>query len=562
MKTNDIASALLSKIELLFSDSDSFITFAIPGIALTEKDLAFHLPSAASSLTPQQALQAASSFARLVNLIPDINKQWSSDGRVVWSMYEIVLSQAVLASDKTTAAEGVELQKAREFLYEQKEISDLLGQRSAIVDTEILSNYKFYRALYFQVQYEYNSMKLRSELSSDVTVITEWAAIEPLKKSSVDQAFQDWILKGFKEEVEKAFAIIEQITRRSPRITWEKWKDEFEQSKMTDLSGQNFYQTYFYPYNFYESSSEIPWITINLDRDEIQKLNSTIGTSSIIPLDTGEDFTILSLSVELIRISIIRPWLEPILFKSNFWQWPDRRNLLSDGANPPSGDLPTYISEAIFARNISIVFDSTLPENAAVISSLRGGSSLGLGSFSFKNEDLVATNDSLKFNKSQVLGFICQKVIKSPNPDMALDWIGPNLAFPMQGEREDQIVTETSTGNMKTQFTIDSNGDLNANTRTWTSNLLFGFTGSVFIGLVDSFKTLIWRTDLIAYGVDGKIIGKSDRTEVWQAIIPQSIFQRARGYVIVHEHSPKFPIADWFKTEEGRQFIRDIVQSF
>jgi hypothetical protein len=305
LKSNDIASALLSKIELLFSDIDSFVTFTIPGIALTSKDLAFHFTDSTSGLTPQQALEAASSFARLVNLTPDVGRQWSSDGRVIWSMYEIVLNQAVLASDNTTAAEGEELQKAREFLYEQKEVSDLLGKRNTTVDTNNLSKYKLYRASYLQSQYEYNAMRLRADLSSDTTVKSEWITIEPLKKLSVDQAFQDWVSKGFKGDVEKAFATIEQITGRSPRITWEKWKNEFEQNRMTDLSGQAFYQTYFYPHNFYESVSDVPWMTIKLETSEIENLNSATGTSSILPLGTGEDFTILSLSIELIRVSIV-----------------------------------------------------------------------------------------------------------------------------------------------------------------------------------------------------------------------------------------------------------------
>jgi hypothetical protein len=562
LKTNDIASALLSKIELLFSDIDSFVAFTIPGIALTSKDLAFHLTDSTSGLTPQQALEAASSFARLVNLTPDVSRQWSSDGRVIWSMYEIVLNQAVLASDNTTAAEGEELQKAKEYLYEQKEVSDLLGQRNTIVDTDNLSKYKLYRASYLQSQYEYNAMKLRADLSSDPTVKSEWIAIEPLRKSSVDQAFQDWVSKGFKGDVEKAFATIEQITGRSPRITWEKWKNEFEQNRMTDLAGQDFYQTYFYPHNFYESVSPIPWMTINLDTSEIENLNSATGTTSIFPLGTGEDFTILSLSIELIRVSIVRPWLESNLFRSRFWQWADGRSPLSDGATPPAGDLPAYTSEAIFARNLFITFHPTLTENTKIISTLRGGGSLGLGSFSFKDADLSATNDLLKSDNSQVIGFICQKILKSPNPDLTLDWSGPNFAFPMQGEREDQIATGISTGNMKTRFTVDSNGNLSANTRTWTNDLFIGFTGGVFIGITDSFETIIWKTDMTSYGVDGKLIGRSDRTEVWNAVVPPSIFKRARGYVIVHEHTPKFPIADWFETDEGKKFIRGIVQSF
>lgn len=559
MKTNDIASALASKLKILFSKQDSFVAFTIPGIALTPNKLAFYLTDSTSGLTPTEALAAASDFARLVNLIPDIGEQWSSSGRVIWSTYELVLTQAVVASDNTTPAEGEELQRARDFLYKEEQITDLLGTRVAIVDTNNFAAYKLYRALYLQAQYEYNSMKLTADFSTDPTVVSNWAVIEPLKKASVDQAEQNWISSGFKVEVENAFATIEQITGRTPRITWEKWKDEFDQDRMTDLLGQDFYQTHFYPNDFYKSGSEASWMTLALDTTEIQSLNSsTTASSSIFPVGTGEDFTISGLSVELIRVSIVRPWLEPNLFRSRFWQWPDSRPRLSDAANPPTGDLPAYIDSAIFVRNVSVSFDPGLPENARIISSLNGGGSVGLGPFSFKLNDLATTSDSLKSSNFQLTAFICQKIPKSPNPDTALDWSGPNLAFPMHGEKEDQVAT----GRIKTNFTIDSNGDLNVSTRTWTNNSLVGFTGGVFVGLTDAFATIIWKTDRKTYGVDGTLIGRSDRTELWQATVPQSIFQRARGFVIIHEHAPSFRNFEWFESQEGKDFIRTVVQNF
>jgi hypothetical protein len=543
VKTNDIASAILSKIELIFSDQDSFITFPIPSLPFTSRDLAFQVTNGTSGLTPQEALTSASSFARLTNLIPDVSRKWSSDGRVVWSIYEIVLNQAVLASDNTTAAEGEELEKARDFLYEQED-----------VDTDKLSKYKLYRNSYVMSQYEYNAMKTRAENSSDPTVKSDWVTIEPLKKSSLDQTFQDWISKGFKGEVEAAFATIEQITGRSPRITWEKWKNDFKRSIVTDLTGQNFYQTYFYPDNFYDSVSNTSWITIQLDLSDIQNLNSTPGISSILPLDTGDQFTIESLSIEIVRVSIIRPWLEPSLFRSKFWQLPGGFLPLSDGADPPKGDLSTYISEAIFVRNLTISFDPTV--NMPTITSLQGGGTLEVGSFSFKSSDLLPTNNLLKSDKLQMIGFICQKTAKSPNPDMTLDWAGLNFTFPMHGEKEDTVAT----GQMKTQFTIDSNGSLNADTRTWTNNSLVGFKGGVFIGLTDSFKTIIWKTNLKTFGVNGALIGGNDRTEVWQDTVPSEIFRRARGYVIIHEHAPNFPTDGWLKTKEGKKFIRNVVE--
>lgn len=137
--------------------------------------------------------------------------------------------------------------------------------------------------------------------------------------------------------------------------------------------------------------------------------------------------------------------------------------------------------------------------------------------------------------------------------------IAQTATFPLQGSRKNEVVRK---GYMETSFDLDSNGNLNARTRTWNDVKLKGFTGGVFIAFTDASGFPIWSTEQQRYGVDGKVIGKSDRTENWQAKVPPDILSRISGYAIVQEHTPRGRVLDWIRSSEGQQTIKAIVSFF
>jgi hypothetical protein len=129
------------------------------------------------------------------------------------------------------------------------------------------------------------------------------------------------------------------------------------------------------------------------------------------------------------------------------------------------------------------------------------------------------------------------------------------IAFPVNGERQDKV----QSGSMHTHFTFNSNGNLYATTRTWTKVKLKGFTGGVFIALTDASGFPIWTTNQQRYGVDGTWIGQSDRTETWQASVPEDILPRVGGYAIIQEHTPRARVWEWILSEEGQRTIKAAV---
>jgi hypothetical protein len=68
--------------------------------------------------------------------------------------------------------------------------------------------------------------------------------------------------------------------------------------------------------------------------------------------------SIKSLSLEIARIAIIRPWFDPSFVISPSWMWATAEQaLLFAGKTPPSGRMPAYTTEVVFVKDITINYD-------------------------------------------------------------------------------------------------------------------------------------------------------------------------------------------------------------
>ena len=377
--STNVIAALLTKLELLYGASNdtngmgsknTFLSFQLPAIPLSPRQLSFVLPASESGLTPQEEKTLAADFARLVNLVPAASTIWSSDGRTLWSEYETVLTQAIVANDDPTANEAAELQKARDLL-----------------DSPKYAAYQQYLKAYMSALEKYNELKLKAENSSDPAVKQDWQLQEPGYKATLKSAYLEWVAKGYKAEIEEAFADIDRIGGRSPQLLWAKWKDDFSQSLDHDMQGQGFYQTHFFPSDFFKPTASGQWTKLTLDASEIAALSSkapdgirNVATMSDPANNTqAVDLEIARLSVELVRVPLMRSWLEPGVFSSKLWKWSVGHGPLSDGQNPPNGSLPAYTTSMILARNLEVELKPGSASNAKIISQLQTGKLVMLG---------------------------------------------------------------------------------------------------------------------------------------------------------------------------------------
>lgn len=99
--------------------------------------------------------------------------------------------------------------------------------------------------------------------------------------------------------------------------------------------------------------------------------------------------------------------------------------------------------------------------------------------------------------------------------------------------------TGGGTGSMSSDIVIAANGRATLTTRTWTKVKLNGFTGGVRV-VVFSDDGDAFVSDEYRYGVDGTLIGRSDRMDVAQFNIPPAVAARATHAAVLIGHSPKY----------------------
>jgi hypothetical protein len=100
---------------------------------------------------------------------------------------------------------------------------------------------------------------------------------------------------------------------------------------------------------------------------------------------------------------------------------------------------------------------------------------------------------------------------------------------------------------MHTNATIYKNsGLLMANTKIWTNNAFWGFTGGIVVWAVDSSDNVIGATPLQQYGVDGTaILGKeSSRSIMWSHSFDPAVAANTKRLVIIQSYDPKNRLED------------------
>lgn len=107
------------------------------------------------------------------------------------------------------------------------------------------------------------------------------------------------------------------------------------------------------------------------------------------------------------------------------------------------------------------------------------------------------------------------------------------VTFPILGTKRDDL---GHSDYMETTITVSDNGRLDAKTRIWTSEALRGFSGGVVVTLADDHGNILNSPLIRAFGVNGTSVpgAPSDRTEVWNEIVPVENILQTRSFSIVH----------------------------
>lgn len=86
---------------------------------------------------------------------------------------------------------------------------------------------------------------------------------------------------------------------------------------------------------------------------------------------------------------------------------------------------------------------------------------------------------------------------------------------------------------MRTSGSLDpATGNIAAQTRTLTCTLFGGFHGATHIIFGDANDAPVYSTGVHRYGVDGRLIGTSDRTDAWWESMPVEDVSRVTAQTI------------------------------
>ena len=390
----------------------TFLVLVIPGIPLTADDVDPAVVSGAFSTSRQ--LGAAARLSRTLNLVAGTGRYWSSDGRILWDIYGTVLDEALVAPNQLSGADRQRLDAARTAIARTGDV------------------YNRYRQAYEQARAEYVKTKLKEEEKADSNPL-EWQAQEPGLRARVAAAYSDWLAKGGKSVFEEANAAIDQLQGRSPLLAWRQWKEEFRLAQRTDPDGEDFWLTPLQPASIRESGDTGPWTRFTITYPVASGNDSPDGVEELVSRREGRRPSppVIHFSGELMRGEIIRPWLNPGLFRSPFWRWTTNREPLSDGQTPPRGTLVAYPTAVVLARDLEI---QVLPKPRKGEEQDAEAEKPAPPPGTPPPNHGTGTDDgcnSLRFDGVQIIGFICRLLPRSPDPNPALTWEAP---LPMPDE--------------------------------------------------------------------------------------------------------------------------------
>jgi hypothetical protein len=124
---------------------------------------------------------------------------------------------------------------------------------------------------------------------------------------------------------------------------------------------------------------------------------------------------------------------------------------------------------------------------------------------------------------------------------MTQDMVVASLST-LEAEAE-TVINQSSPQRMRTEVVLQRSGELAGRldgiTRTWTGILMRGFTGGVYVQLRNPNRAVIGVTELRSYGVDGKWVGRSDRTEAWVEQFSAAVAANTVELEIIQLHTPR-----------------------
>ncbi|MBO1413017.1 hypothetical protein [Streptomyces sp. FH025] len=474
-KLSEIGSAFRSNLYEILSgfdsktkpvDKDSFITWCSPGLPFDEGDFDFAeqgLVGSDSAQTKRLALQAYN-FARLVDFIPSANGVY--DGIGVWKLddgsrlstvYGQILKQSQLAKSEVSSSEKEAIENAKKYLYTTVSKKTPQGTTKNIkVDTDDYSDYKDYKDKYLKAVRQYNLKRIAANTAAkeDSASVLDWQLNGQTYRAEMEAAWDDWVSKGNKKDVEDALDTLTITGERSLKSWRTELGKDLKDSEMTGLADPlPFQYTTVVPSGFATAKG---WTEYSLSHYQIseKKISDTKDWQANAGANWGfwnsegstkhhseqhsEDMSVddFALSFKLTQVQIIRSWFSPEFLESHVWKLPQNSTLTdvpSDGGKPPKGSFVAYPLQMFVVKDVVITSKALAEAARKEIEEHKTSGSVGWGPFAVSGSyvgnhssdtyECTIDGASIKIPGMQIIGFRNHLFGRMPDPNSKItEW--------------------------------------------------------------------------------------------------------------------------------------------
>lgn len=435
----------------------------------------------AKRMYQQHLLGCWEQWSRLVDFLPspkpaDDEGEWAADrgagkhkhvsvvyaqnNRRLSKTYGDTLRLCEVADDALTDDEKALIERMRRLLSVEVEVEDFLTGETTMETREspAMLAYKAKRQAYEDAVIEY-ATRLSQANSGTAADLIQWQQTGGMLKRRATQALRDWIANGYKNDIERAQAVISHITGQSMVL----WKDNLVQTldhienNTTGAFGYPFYPASVLPGAFARSGGWTRFSERSLSRKMSSSTQSRSGGGSfglslgLFTIGGGggggktefkRDFSSSSFGMEFsyAPVEIMRPWFHPDFFLSRGWRPADAfireydTDVHSDGESPPSGALIGYPTKALFVKDLVIHSSEVVSFVRSQESHIQGGGFVGIGPFCIggryqqSNRSSQSNYDfngaSIRIRGMQLMGFLSTLLPHSadPSPDVE-NWV-------------------------------------------------------------------------------------------------------------------------------------------
>ena len=300
-------------------------------------------------------------------------------GQTLSRVYQDTLDRCEVAAEELTEEQKKLVERMKALLQEEVEVEDFLTgeKRTEIRESRAMTVYKEKQIAYENAVIDY-AVQLARANNGTAADLVEWTRSGGIYKQRANNALRDWIGTGYKRDVERAQATINQILGTS-MVAWvAKLRLDLEdiENNVQGSFGYPFFPAAILPGSFARNRG---WSRLE-ERELHQKIRSSstsrdwgavgglnLGLFSIGGSGGGshkeEQFSFekeeFGIAFDYTQVEVVRPAFNPNFFLSRGWRPKDTfirdyGPLHSDGKEAPEGAMIGYPTKALFIRDLTI----------------------------------------------------------------------------------------------------------------------------------------------------------------------------------------------------------------